>query len=411
MGGGGNLLGPDRRWTILTAKEARPDPVPDDEEQRLQALDRYDILDTEPEQGYDDLVDLAAAICGTPTALISLVDEDRLWFKACRGYDESEIPREESFCAQAIVHPDEVMVVEDADEDARFAENLLVTGDAGVRFYAGAPIVTPDGYALGTICVLDTEPRGISDGERRALQALSRHVARLLELRRTRAEVHAFAAAVSEDLRDPLMAVIGNLEMIEGAADGTLDDRSRRRFADALQAADRLEGLIDALTDYAATGSADPRTRRRVDLDEALDQVRVDLAPRIEELEAEVVADDLPSVEADPDQIHYVMLHLVRNALQAAGEDPPRIEVRSRRDDGRWRITITDEGTAIDPGELQALLDVTQRSAASRLRDAGIRLVLAKRFVEGHGGRLVARTGEDGTTFAFSLPAADASGT
>lgn len=106
-----------------------------------------------------------------------------------------------------------------------------------------------------------------------------------------------------------------------------------------------------------------------------------------------------------------MLLSLVRNALQAAGEDPPRIEVRSRRDDGRWRITITDEGTAIDPDELGALLDVTRRSATSRLRDTGIGLVLAKRFVEGHGGRLVARSGEEGTTFAFSLPAADASGT
>lgn len=163
---------------------AQPYPVPDDEDQRLEALERYGILDTEPEEAFADLVTLAAAICGTSTALLNLVDEDRQWSKARLGFDREETPREHSFCAHAIANPHEVMVVEDAADDPRFADNPLVTGEPGIRFYAGAPIVTPDGHAVGSICVVDTEPRRLTHEHREALQALSRTVARLMELRR-----------------------------------------------------------------------------------------------------------------------------------------------------------------------------------------------------------------------------------
>ncbi len=159
-------------------------PIPEDEMQRQHVLEGYGIVETLPEQAYDDITHLASEICRTPIASITFLDRDRQWFKSRVGIDVTETPREISFCGHAILEPGSLMVVEDAQKDARFADNPLVTGDPHIRFYAGAPLVTPDGHALGTLCVIDREARDLNESQARSLRALARQIMAQLELRR-----------------------------------------------------------------------------------------------------------------------------------------------------------------------------------------------------------------------------------
>jgi len=159
-------------------------PLPPDEAERLENLREYHLMDTPPEQSFDDLTLLAAQICQTPIALVSLIDEERQWFKSKIGVCVAETSRDTAFCAYAILHKDEIFEVRDAGADPRFVNNPLVTDDPQIRYYAGAPLVTPDGRSLGALCVMDRTPRSLSPEQRAGLTALSRQVVSQMELRR-----------------------------------------------------------------------------------------------------------------------------------------------------------------------------------------------------------------------------------
>lgn len=160
-----------------------PAPFPLGEEERVQSLEHLRVLGSVSEKVFDDIVQLATALCDVPIALVSLVDRDRQWFKSCIGLEVQETHRDLAFCGHAILQPTDVMIVEDAVLDVRFAYSPLVNGPPHIRFYAGAPIVTEAGHALGTVCVIDTQPRKLSESQVTALQALARQAAALLDAR------------------------------------------------------------------------------------------------------------------------------------------------------------------------------------------------------------------------------------
>ncbi len=195
---------------------------PADEQARLQALRGLDLLDTEREEEFDELVQLASEICDAPISLISLVDSDRQWFKASVGVEFRETPRDQAFCAHAIGQH-ELFMIEDATQDPRFHNNPLVTGDAHIRFYAGVPLHISATLALGTLCVVDTKPRTLTESQQNALRILARQVRTRLELlEQKKALAHA-----NEELRR-----LANTDSLTGLANRrTFEERMRVQFA------------------------------------------------------------------------------------------------------------------------------------------------------------------------------------
>jgi two-component system sensor histidine kinase/response regulator len=214
-------------------------PPPPDEDRRLAALRAYAILDTPPEDDFEGLVRLAAAICEAPVALVSLVDEGRQWFKARVGLAASETPREHAFCAHTILRSDALFVVPDAAADARFADNPLVAGEPHIRFYAGAPLCTADGLALGALCVIDRAPRQLTPLQTQALEVLGRQVMVLLEQRHAIAELAAAEERLCQE-RDRSIAVIDALTA------GVIVQQADGRITTCNTSAERILGLSGA---------------------------------------------------------------------------------------------------------------------------------------------------------------------
>jgi diguanylate cyclase (GGDEF)-like protein/PAS domain S-box-containing protein len=323
---------------------AIPASLPDNEVERLAALHRLRVLDTLPEQVYDDIVHLASQICGTPIGLVTLIDGERQWFKARVGLAASQTHRDTAFCAHAIVGEDPLLIVEDAALDARFVDNPLVTGDPHIRFYAGAPIVTADGHALGTVCVVDTEPRRISAAQARSLQALARQTTALLELR--------LRTIISEEQAEALERI------------GAQAREERRRSAEMLELV--LRGGNLGLWDlHVPTGrfQASPRECEMLGYDAAAAQQlpwRALLHP-----------DDRTTVD------RAILTHLAGDTAYC------QIEHRLRHRDGRWIWVLSHAVIAERSADGRPLrivgthLDMTERKVAQQaLEDSQRRLRL-----------------------------------
>src|SRR5262249_13459536 len=195
----------------------------------LDALHQYAVLDTPPEHAFDDLALLASQICETPISLVSLVDRDRQWFKSRVNFETTETPREVAFCAHAVTGKD-LFVVPDATADRRFADNPLVTGAEGIRFYAGAPLVTPEGHSVGTLCVMDREPRRLTLRQSAALRALSRQVVDQLELRRRLRVERAEAGEIIHEKEETQRVLVSQMPAVLWTTDREL------RFVEAMGA-------------------------------------------------------------------------------------------------------------------------------------------------------------------------------
>ena len=240
---------------FTSSDSMKPAQVPVDELARLEALTGYNLLDTLPEDTYDDITQLASEICRTPIALISLVDENRQWFKSKQRLPEDETLRDYSFCAHAILNPSEVFIVPDAREDERFSDNPLTTGQPKVVFYAGVPLVNPEGYPLGTLCVIDNRPRTLTENQLLSLQALSRLVNAHFELRKIRKELETTQARLSAaDSPVPTESLVSRMrpvvQVMQDRVEQLVNQAPRSDQLDTLTALQKIgTELYETLTD------------------------------------------------------------------------------------------------------------------------------------------------------------------
>ena len=402
-------------------------PTPENEAQRLAALRRYAVLDTQPEPAFDEIVWLAAYICGTPISFISLVDAHRQWFKAKIGLNVSETSRATSFCAHAIIGGD-LLVVPDTLQDPRFADNpYVLAADSHVRFYAGVPLVTDDGYALGTLCVIDRVVRELSAEQSEALRALGRQAVAQFDLRRRVDELQnaylylqelerlksQFVAMVSHEMRTPLTSISGGLQLVLADPVLVLEQDYRQLLSNAQGSADRLVRLTSDILDLSKIEAGKFGLLLRTS--EILPIVRaacsaVDL-PGVDGRIVVRMSEGLPSIQADPDRLVQALVNLLGNAVKfSPASTTVALSVVARQK--RVEIAVSDEGPGMTAADLAQLFTPFQQLEGGRKAGGtGLGLTICKAIVEQHGGSLlVDSTPGRGTTITVVLPASPVSG-
>ncbi|HEX4504104.1 MAG TPA: GAF domain-containing sensor histidine kinase, partial [Alphaproteobacteria bacterium] len=331
-------------------------PKPHNEAQRLDTLRGYRILDTKREDAFDDLTRIASQICGTPMALVSLIDEDRQWFKSAVGLDAPETARELAFCAHAILQ-DKVFEVPDAHSDIRFHDNALVTGAPHLRFYAGAPLQTPDGHALGTLCVLDRTPRKLSDDQKAALEALARQAMAQMELRKALQESERTSryrsrlmAVMGHDLKQPVNVINMCLSLLEPELTG---DEDTQTLAYARTAIDTLSGELDALAQASRLDQENVRIAK-VPVQRVFDSIQANwgLRARSKGLELKVAKSDAV-IETDEKLLGTIIGNLVGNAIKYT--ETGGVLVGLRRRGGGYRVEVWDTGVGIPDSQREKI--------------------------------------------------------
>lgn len=390
-------------------------PIPVDEAERLEALRSYNILDTAPERDFDEIVQLASNICGTTISIITLIDEARQWFKAKVGINDVGTVRDEAFCAHAILS-DDIMLVPDMSRDVRFYDNPLVTGSMGVRFYAGMPLITPDGFKLGTLCVVDNRPRDLSPDQIFALQVLAKQVVKRMELRKKITELERLndthrklLSVISHDLRSPLTSLYGMLE---------LSDRynlSPAEFKSSLPAMKQsftaANNLLTNLLEWATSQFENSGIQQKLlALRDVVDYVVQGNAQLFEFKENTVENSVFDSciVFADENMVRTILRNLIVNANKFTQNG--KIVISARSVDDMVEVCVADTGSGIDELQLKKLFVWEKRSSTTGTageKGSGFGLVVSQQFVHQHGGaiRVTSEVGT-GSQFWFTLPGA-----
>jgi signal transduction histidine kinase len=397
-----------------------PAPLPSNEAQRLAALYELNVLDTPAEKDFDDIVALAATVCGVPMSLVTLIDVDRQWFKAKLGTEVSETSRDQSLCAHAILG-DDLMVVPDTRDDGRFADHPM--GEA-VRFYAGAPLITSDGFALGTLCVIDSVPRRLDDEQLQALRALARQVTSQLEMRRyasalanTTARLQDLerrkddlAGLIGGELRAPLRLIRSYLTELgdKGLHDAELADLVARATSAHVRGFTDLLSHLGSLADDGHSG--DSLHMRETDLtlltQRAVEAVRPIAATKKIWILNQSGGPALPII-ADPVRLEQVITHLLFAAVKYT---PPggRVRVGNEIESGpAMRLDDIDMPDGLRPDLFPHLYyGAIANPTIVRGPDRG--LAVAKRILDAHHATVALsdRPG-DGTSLHVVFPFAE----
>lgn len=396
-----------------------PAPMPQNEQDRLNTVYSYQILDTLPEKDFDDITILASEICQTPIASISIIDADRQWLKSKVGMLSQETPREITFCGHAINKADEILVVPNSEEDERFRDNPLVTGEPHVIFYAGVPLKAEDGNPLGTLCVIDTKPRQLSDSQLKSLKALANQVVTQLELRKKNRELalsrfslqeineelEKFAQVVAHDLKSPCNNIIGLSELLLHSNNNQLNHENQEIIRYMSDSAVQLKRLIDDILQYSRTLNFSPGVGEFT-----FDKLMLELKRMVQLPEQfELISngpDSRISVSKAP--LLQILLNLTTNAIRYNDKTHGLVTISFFEDKDKYHFSVADNGKGIAEDELERIFepDYTTLKGTDRFNTLGhgIGLATVKRLVNKMGGEiLISSNVGEGTTFHFTI--------
>lgn len=414
--------------------------IPENEIERLDTLKAYKILDTLPEKDFDDIVRIASQICQTPISTITIIDENRQWFKAKSGIDGDGGPRELSFCAHAIVQPDRPFIIEDARQDERFSDNPLTVGSPYVVFYAGIPLVAENGHALGTLCVIDSSPRTLKDEQVVALKALASQAMGQLELRKKTFELletkeslelknsalteakdnlevalkakSTFLSMMSHEIRSPLHAILGNINLLleESPRPDQEDPLNVLRFT-----GETLLSIINDILDFSKLEAG------KVQLEKISFNVR-DLVKNIVSINLHRakeqgnkilidIADNVPSyVGGDPTRLVQVINNLVSNAVKFTKNGVVTIKVSLKEQlvtTNILTVEVIDTGIGIPQEAVNQIFEEFVQASNKTTRQfggTGLGLAIIRKILELFGTRIFVESEVGkGSTFKFDL--------
>ncbi|MBQ4820530.1 GAF domain-containing sensor histidine kinase [Aquimarina sp. MMG016] len=395
-----------------------PPKLPHNEKQRQKAVEKYQLLDTLPEESYDNITSLMSYICDTPISLITLLDKERNFLKSHHGVPFNESPREISFCGHAINSEAELTIIEDSRKDERFIGNPLVT-DHDAIFYAGAPLVDVEGFKLGTLCVYDRQPRSLSVEQKNALLAMAKQVVNLFEqryqnlkllqlqdkLKKRNDDLKKFAGIVSHDLKSPLANIISLTELLEDDNKDLLNDESLQYLEYLKTSSYSLKDYIDGILKFYKSDELFSHRKEKINLVKLLQEIE-----NITNTDHNVtfnIQNNCQELILNKAALMQILINLVTNGIKYNSKPNPLINIGVTESEDFYNFSVNDNGDGIPKEYLDKIFDLFSVVGVAD-RDGnvgtGIGLATVKKIVTNLGGEIkVSSSSGEGSTFSFSI--------
>ena len=389
------------------------------ESKRIESLKSYLVLDTESEEEIDNLTQLASEICETPITLVSLIDENRQWFKSKVGLEANETSRDVAFCAHAINETDELFIIEDARKDKRFFDNPLVTGSPYVIFYAGVVLKSDEDLPLGTLCVIDNSPRKLSDKQIRSLKTISKQIMNLLNYKKSmrkqeelriqlvqkNRELERFASIAAHDLKSPLANIMSAANLFSEIYASQIDTQGNLLIDSIEKSGQRLKLLVDGLLEFTKIDDLSLVAKTKVNLIKLTkdltklignkDNIKISLNTK------------LTTIKTHPILLDQILINLFSNSLKYSNKKIAEIELNVSENSSHYLFIVKDNGPGISKKNQATIFNLFQIASAEDQfgnKGNGIGLATVKKIIEKLGGKIHVKSEEgQGAEFHFSI--------
>ncbi|RZK57910.1 MAG: sensor histidine kinase [Pedobacter sp.] len=395
-------------------------PLPPFESQRLASLESYRMMDTAPEADFEELVQLASEICGTPIALITLVDDTRQWFKSKVGLEVNQTPKEQAFCAHTIVDSSGFMQIKDARTDLRFSDNPLVTADPNIVFYAGVSLMSEDGMPLGTLCVIDRIPKELSEKQLNAMKILAKQVMAQMELRKqlsglkelnkqlaeTNDFMQRFATTAAHDIKNPLSNISLSAEMLIRHLNKSGDEKGQKFASTNLNSAKQLAKLVNDMLEYSLRPEILTQNHQSFQILTFLKKV-TSMITLPKNVEISYPDKDLQLTTSEI-ALQQLFINLLTNAVRYNDKQTCCIKIMCTQTQTHTQFIVEDNGIGIASKELERIFDrnvTLNNTDRFKQSSTGIGLHTVRFLLDKLGGSISVESEPTvGSRFTFTIP-------